>query len=102
MFSLPAFIRKLYTILSSPEQEEIICWTEDGEGVMIKCVEKLCNEILAQHFRHNNYNSFVRQVPLPFPSVLLTPRPLPCLHTCTIGCLVVAGGHLSDYVASLR
>lgn len=65
MFSLPAFIRKLYTILSSTEQEEAICWTEDGEGVLVKNTEKLCNEVLAQHFRHNNYNSFVRQVILP-------------------------------------
>jgi flagellar hook-associated protein FlgK len=62
MFSLPAFIRKLYGILSTSEQEDVVSWTEDGEGVMIKSIERLCDDVLPQHFRHNNYNSFVRQV----------------------------------------
>lgn len=77
MYSLPAFIRKLYSILSNPEQEDVICWTEDGEGVMIKSVERLCNEVLVQNFRHSNYNSFVRQV-APF-SKGSGSKDLPCL-----------------------
>lgn len=62
MYRLPSFIRKLHEIVSNPKWDEIIAWTPDGEGIMIKSIERLCLEVLPKEFRHGNYNSFLRQV----------------------------------------
>ena len=41
---------------------ELICWSEDGEYLLIKNVQKLTKELLPSHFKHSNLSSFIRQV----------------------------------------
>lgn len=42
--------------------QDIISWTKNGEGFVVKKVKEFSERILPLHFRHNNYSSFVRQV----------------------------------------
>ena len=67
--SIPSFLLKTYEILEvilppsqNPKYSDIICWTKNGEGFIVKKVKEFAENILPTHFRHSNYTSFVRQV----------------------------------------
>ncbi|CAK79637.1 unnamed protein product (macronuclear) [Paramecium tetraurelia] len=62
-FSTPAFIIKLYDILDEQVQfNQIIKWSDDGEYFIVLQPKLMENEILLQYFKHNHYQSFLRQL----------------------------------------
>jgi osomolarity two-component system response regulator SKN7 len=56
------FIRKLYKILSSGQNLEVICWTSDDSCFIIKDIHKFSETVLPQYFKHKNISSFIRQL----------------------------------------
>ncbi len=71
--AVPSFLMKTYDILEvklffiqNNKYFDIISWTKNGEGFIVKKTREFAENILPIHFRHNNYTSFVRQVPLYF------------------------------------
>ncbi|KAG7446058.1 uncharacterized protein BT62DRAFT_1006240 [Guyanagaster necrorhizus] len=59
---VPIFLQKLYKIVDSPETNEAISWSEDGESFIVYDQERLARDHLPQWFKHNKYPSFVRQL----------------------------------------
>ncbi|CAK64827.1 unnamed protein product (macronuclear) [Paramecium tetraurelia] len=70
--STPSFLIKTYDILEvnklclhinqNPDYNEIISWNEEGTAFVVKNVNELAEKVLPNHFKHNNYASFVRQL----------------------------------------
>lgn len=56
-----SFVDHLFTIVSDPENKELIRWRDDG-GFTVLNAMKLSKQVLPQYFRHDNYCSFVRQL----------------------------------------
>lgn len=68
---IPSFLLKTYEILEvklfliqNQSYSDIVCWTKNGEGFVVKKIKNFAEMILPSHFRHSNYTSFVRQVML--------------------------------------
>lgn len=74
--SVPAFLLKTYEIIEvytlyiiylyygqDPEYHDIVCWNEEGDAFIVKNVTEFSDKILPKYFKHNNFASFVRQVP---------------------------------------
>jgi hypothetical protein len=57
-----AFLEKLYEILDLPDYREYIDWQPDGKSFLIKEVEKFSKYVLPKYYKHNNFQSFVRQL----------------------------------------
>lgn len=60
--TIPSFLLKTYEILENEKYCEIICWTKNGEGFIVKKVKEFAENVLPIFFRHSNYTSFVRQL----------------------------------------
>lgn len=60
--SIPAFLEKLYDILSDVSNNAYIAWQADGTAFLIKKVPELQEIVLPKYFKHNNLQSFVRQL----------------------------------------
>ena len=60
--SAPAFLEKLYEILSDSSNGPYISWQADGTAFLIKKVAELQEIVLPKYFKHNNLQSFVRQL----------------------------------------
>lgn len=60
--STPAFLEKLYEILEDPTAEPFIAWQPDGKSFLIKKVNELSEFVLPRWFKHNNLQSFIRQL----------------------------------------
>ena len=58
----PAFLEKLYDIMENKSLNTIISWQPDGRSFLIKDVEALSQSVLPFYFKHNNIQSFVRQL----------------------------------------
>jgi hypothetical protein len=60
----PAFLEKLYEILSEEAgNQEYIAWQPNGTAFLIKQpLESFCNVVLPKYFKHNNLQSFIRQL----------------------------------------
>ncbi|KAK6385192.1 hypothetical protein LTR65_009593 [Meristemomyces frigidus] len=52
------FVRKLYKMLESPQDESVVRWGNEGDSFN----EKFTKHILPKHFKHSNFASFVRQL----------------------------------------
>lgn len=63
--SVPSFIEKAWEMLESTEHEHIIHWRPQGESFEILNDSLFCSELLPRYFKHSNFSSFIRQVPLP-------------------------------------
>lgn len=59
---VPPFLSSLWTILEESEGKNCIVWTKDGEAFVITSPATLCQTILPKHFKHSNFQSFVRQL----------------------------------------
>ncbi|KAK0191437.1 HSF-type DNA-binding-domain-containing protein [Armillaria mellea] len=59
---VPIFLQKLYKIVDSPETNDAISWSGDGESFIVYDHERLARDYLPQWFKHNKYPSFVRQL----------------------------------------
>jgi hypothetical protein len=58
----PAFLEKLFEILDDKTLEEYISWMPDGKSFIIKKVAEMSELVLPKWFKHNNIQSFVRQL----------------------------------------
>ena len=56
------FLLRLYEILNEKENQEIIHWNSEGNGLIIENINMLSIIILPKYYNHNNYSSFVRQL----------------------------------------
>jgi len=56
-----SFPYKLYDMLQDSDSKEAIAWTENGDAFRI-IDHQLLSNVLPKYFRHNNVNSFIRQV----------------------------------------
>ncbi|CAD8179718.1 unnamed protein product [Paramecium octaurelia] len=54
------FLKHLYEILDNPKNYQIIRW--DQHGFVIWNVEEFKNQLLPSNFKHNNYQSLMRQL----------------------------------------
>jgi len=60
--NIPSFIRKTYKILEDDKYSDIISWNDEGNAVVIKNPTEFAQTILPTYFKHNNLNSFIRQL----------------------------------------
>ncbi|KAL3791811.1 hypothetical protein HJC23_002442 [Cyclotella cryptica] len=60
----PSFPSKLHRILSTPEYKHIIAWLPHGRSWTVLNKELLVSVVLKDHFSHNNFESFNRQINL--------------------------------------
>lgn len=61
--SLPtSFLQKTFDMVSNPELNIVVCWSEDGCAFTIKDVSEFTSKVLPRYFKHSNYASFVRQL----------------------------------------
>jgi hypothetical protein len=58
----PAFLEKLYDILEDISLESYISWQPDGQSFLIRDVNSVSELVLPHYFKHNNIQSFVRQL----------------------------------------
>ncbi|KAJ3882904.1 transcription factor Hsf1 [Lentinula edodes] len=59
---IPGFLQKLYTLVSDPETDDVICWSESGDSFFVLDPTRLATERLGAFFKHNKFASFVRQL----------------------------------------
>lgn len=57
-----AFLEKLYDILDDVSLESYISWQPDGQSFLIRDVNSVSELVLPHYFKHNNIQSFVRQL----------------------------------------
>ena len=60
--NLPQFVGKLYSILDDPRYINYIRWGAEGTSFIIVDPTEFTNGVLAEHFKHSNMSSFVRQL----------------------------------------
>ena len=58
----PAFLEKLYDIMENVSLQPYISWQPDGLSFLIKDVQAVSEFVLPYYFKHNNIQSFVRQL----------------------------------------
>jgi hypothetical protein len=58
--NIPSFLVKTYDFVNDPQFDDIISWNEDGDGFIVKQVNKFSEEVLPKYFKHNNFSSFIR------------------------------------------
>ncbi|GAB5592433.1 Flocculation suppression protein [Umbelopsis nana] len=57
-----AFVTKLYNIVGDEDIQHLISWSKDGDVFSVKNPTEFARTILPQYFKHNNWQSFVRQL----------------------------------------
>jgi len=60
--SIPCFIRKTYKILEDDKYSDIISWNPEGTAIIIRNPTEFAQTTLPIYFKHNNLNSFIRQL----------------------------------------
>ncbi|KAI7897195.1 uncharacterized protein EV154DRAFT_489277 [Mucor mucedo] len=60
--NVPPFLNKLYSMVSDPESDELICWAEDGVSFFVNRQEDFARKVLPRFFKHKKFSSFVRQL----------------------------------------
>ncbi|KZO99432.1 hypothetical protein CALVIDRAFT_477256, partial [Calocera viscosa TUFC12733] len=60
--NVPAFLNKLATMVSDPDTDDLIRWSDDGESFFVPNHERFGRELLPKFFKHGNFSSFVRQL----------------------------------------
>jgi len=59
---IPSFIRKTYRILEDNTNSDVVSWNNEGNALVIKNPTEFAQSILPTYFKHNNINSFIRQL----------------------------------------
>lgn len=57
-----AFLDKLFDILEDISLDMYISWQPDGRSFLIKDVNLCAEKVLPMYFKHNNIQSFIRQL----------------------------------------
>lgn len=57
----PAFLGKIVTMLKN-ENERVIRWNNDGDGIIISDIPKFSKELMPKYFKTKKFNSFIRQL----------------------------------------
>lgn len=60
--TLPAFLSKLYGMVTSPDTDPWVYWNVEGTSFIIPNSQTLAEHVLGRHFKHNRFASFVRQL----------------------------------------
>ncbi|KAM9198531.1 heat shock factor protein 1 isoform 1-T1 [Dugong dugon] len=60
--NVPAFLTKLWTLVSDPDTDALICWSSSGNSFHVFDQGQFAKEVLPKYFKHNNMASFVRQL----------------------------------------
>lgn len=60
--SKPNFPTKLFNILESNQNSDIICWLPGGKAFIIKDKKRFASEILPRHFKQSQFTSFTRKL----------------------------------------
>lgn len=58
------FILKVWGMVENPEYNNLISWTPDGKSFTIHDHHAFSQQVLPKFFKHNKFNSFVRQLNL--------------------------------------
>lgn len=61
LYDCPIFLRKTYFMIDTCDTS-IAQWSADGKSFLIKEPDTFASEIIPQFFKHNNLQSFVRQL----------------------------------------
>ncbi|KAJ2373561.1 kinase-regulated stress-responsive transcription factor skn7 [Coemansia sp. RSA 2607] len=59
---VPDFVKKLFRMLEEESHRDIVCWGYEGDSFVVKDPNEFSKYVLPQHFKHNNFASFVRQL----------------------------------------
>ena len=59
--NVPPFLNKLYEIVTQPSTDEVIAWSPEGNSFVVHQKARLEAEVLSTYFKHDNFQSFVRQ-----------------------------------------
>ncbi|KAG1137475.1 hypothetical protein G6F38_011287 [Rhizopus arrhizus] len=57
-----AFVNKLYKMLEDPQTSDLISWSSHGDLFSVSNPTLFSKCVLPQYFKHNNWQSFVRQL----------------------------------------
>jgi len=57
-----AFVNKLYTMVEDPSIQHLISWAPSGDVFSVSNPTEFSKLVLPQYFKHNNWQSFVRQL----------------------------------------
>ncbi|XP_065751383.1 heat shock factor protein 1 isoform X1 [Phocoena phocoena] len=60
--NVPAFLTKLWTLVSDPDTDALICWSPSGNSFHVLDQGQFAKEVLPKYFKHSNMASFVRQL----------------------------------------
>ncbi|KAG4302448.1 hypothetical protein PCK1_001284 [Pneumocystis canis] len=60
--NVPAFLNKLYNMVSDSASDSLIKWSASGESFLVLRPEQVAKHILPRFFKHHNFSSFVRQL----------------------------------------
>ncbi|KTW30555.1 uncharacterized protein T551_01838 [Pneumocystis jirovecii RU7] len=60
--NVPAFLNKLYNMVSDSASDTLIKWSASGESFLVLRPEQVAKHILPRFFKHHNFSSFVRQL----------------------------------------
>eukprot|EP00208_Stichococcus_sp_RCC1054_P000129 CAMPEP_0206147154 /NCGR_PEP_ID=MMETSP1473-20131121/32573_1 /ASSEMBLY_ACC=CAM_ASM_001109 /TAXON_ID=1461547 /ORGANISM="Stichococcus sp, Strain RCC1054" /LENGTH=535 /DNA_ID=CAMNT_0053543987 /DNA_START=175 /DNA_END=1782 /DNA_ORIENTATION=+ len=58
----PPFLLKTFDLVSDPETDDVVAWTEDGRSFVVFKQDMFSRNLLPLFFKHNNFSSFVRQL----------------------------------------
>ncbi|CAG8603736.1 13728_t:CDS:2 [Funneliformis mosseae] len=59
---LAAFVNKLYTMVEDQSIQHLISWAPSGDVFSVSNPTEFSKSVLPQYFKHNNWQSFVRQL----------------------------------------
>ncbi|WWD10495.1 hypothetical protein V865_008631 [Kwoniella europaea PYCC6329] len=62
VLKVPAFLNKLYTMVSDESVNDLIYWADNGDSFFVPNAEQFGRELLPRWFKHSNFSSFVRQL----------------------------------------
>lgn len=61
--AVPApFLTKTYQLVDDPITDDVISWNESGTTFVVWKTADFAKDLLPNHFKHNNFSSFVRQL----------------------------------------
>ena len=56
------FLIKLFEIVSSPNCDNLVCWSDLGDSFKIVDRDRFAQDVLPLYFKHDNLRSFIRQL----------------------------------------